>query len=304
MKTKEQAEKYFPNLRTLRPLHGGDISATYLLENAQGEKRVLKLHPSSHETPPKEYAELFIREAEGLSAFDELGILSVPHIFSFDKSHLLMSYLPPAPSHAGFWKKLGFQLARTHQKTSSSFFGFQHSNFIGRNPQKNIPFDNDGDRAWADFFMQYRLDIQMNWISKPSPKNQSSTIQSLQETYQKKRHLLWEILQKAQKKEQFLPSLLHGDLWSGNVLFCSKDNLAYVIDPAVYYGHGETDLAMTKLFGTFPSAFYEAYHSVQPLTLGWEQREKIYQLYHLLNHLHLFGESYLSPCLSLLKSIQ
>ena len=82
------------------------------------------------------------------------------------------------------------------------------------------------------------------------------------------------------------------------MLFCSKDQLAYVIDPAVYYGHGEADLAMTKLFGAFPVAFYKGYHSVQPPSPDGEQeqREKIYQLYHLLNHLNLFGESYIAGC--------
>ena len=197
MKIKEQAEKYFPQLRTVKALHGGDISATYLLENRRGEKRVLKLH-ASHPSA----TELFIREAEGLSALSKPGTLPVPQVFSFDKNHLLLSYLPPASSHSGFWKKLGVQLAQTHQKATSSFFGFRNSNFIGKNPQKNKPLEDDGKRAWADFFMENRLDVQMNWLSKDS---NSPPLQSLQETYQKKAQSLMGHFTPISKKECLSP---------------------------------------------------------------------------------------------------
>ena len=97
--------------------------------------------------------------------------------------------------------------------------------------------------------------------------------------------------------DDFLPaegrSLLHGDLWSGNYLYHPGESRCYLIDPAVYYGHYEVDLAMTELFGGFPSTFYEGYFTIKPLTSGWQKRQAIYQLYYLTAHVLLFGRSYL-----------
>ena len=307
---KEKAQKYFPQCCSMVPLHGGDISATYLLENVSGEKRVLKLHQkvrSVLEVP--KVKNLFVKEVEALFALDKVGVLPVPKVFSFDEDHILMAYLPPVPSPPNpiFWKKLGLQLAEMHQKAQTSFFGFQDSNFIGGSVQKNSLLKDDGKSTWADFFIQYRLDAQMEQLQ--SSKNLFASqvipdIPALLKVYREKRNFLWDILSKAQKKERFRPTLLHGDLWSGNILFCAEDNLVYLIDPAVYYGHWEADLAMTKLFGMFPKIFYESYYSIQPLAFDWEKRELIYQLYHLFNHLNLFGEIYLPQCLSLLGKIK
>ena len=309
-KEKEEAQKYFPNLCSIKPLHGGDISATYLLKNKKGERRVLKLHSGhfhSKELVLKEQENLFIREVEGLSALRQGSILSVPKVFSFDKNHLLMEYLPPISYEkcsSVFWKKLGIQLAKKHQESQFPFFGLEQSNFIGRSPQKNILLKDDGKSAWAHFFIEYRLDVQMHLIQKAQGPFPSKEKEEIYRRYKEKRDILWDILYRAQKNQRFYPALLHGDLWSGNILFCTKDNLPYLIDPAIYYGHWEADLAMTKLFGAFPPSFYKSYCSVQAYGPDWEKREKIYKLYHLLNHLHLFGESYLIPCLSLLKEIK
>ena len=103
-------------------------------------------------------------------------------------------------------------------------------------------------------------------------------------------------------REPEFPSLVHGDLWGGNVL-CGNDGRAWLIDPAAYVGDFETDLAMTELFGRFPQIFYEAYHEVNPVESGYRQRKKIYQLYHLLNHLNLFGRSYLGSVAAVLEEL-
>ena len=96
------------------------------------------------------------------------------------------------------------------------------------------------------------------------------------------------------------PSLLHGDLWSGNYI-TGPDGRAWLIDPAAYVGHREADLAMTELFGGYPAAFYDAYREAWPLQPGYEQRREIYNLYHLLNHLNLFGPSYLGSVRQILR---
>jgi fructosamine-3-kinase len=170
---------------------------------------------------------------------------------------------------------LGRNLAALHQVTAEEY-GLDHNNFIGASPQPNTPTAN-----WVTFFRDKRLGFQM------SLAEQRGYLTS------RRARLLERI---GARLEEWLParppaSLLHGDLWGGNWLTTDAGEPA-LIDPAVYYGHREADLAFTHLFGGFPPTFYAAYQQSWPLTEGYEARQDLYNLYHLLNHLNLFGESY------------
>jgi len=157
-------------------------------------------------------------------------------------------------------------LAHAHRKPGPRF-GWARDNRIGSTPQKNAWCDD-----WSEFWRTRRLEEQ---ISMARTRGFDVAMPSL--------HLLKE------RKPQ--PSLLHGDLWSGNAGFTKEGPV--VFDPAVYYGDREADLAMTELFGGFPREFYKAYNETFPLDAGYEKRKHLYNLYHLLNHLNLFGGGYL-----------
>jgi fructosamine-3-kinase len=170
---------------------------------------------------------------------------------------------------------LGRGLAAQHRTTAETF-GLDHDNFCGSNAQINTPTDD-----WVTFFGERRLGYQMELVRSRGrlPGRRGDRLENL-------------IAQLGNWLPSHPPaSLLHGDLWGGNWLVTAMGEPA-LIDPAVYYGHREADLAFTELFGGFPAAFYQAYQSAWPLDPGYEERKPLYNLYHLLNHLNLFGESY------------
>ena len=169
---------------------------------------------------------------------------------------------------------LGEQLAAMHRCTVGKF-GWHRDNTIGLTPQRNT---QTGD--WLAFFRKQRLEFQLQLAAR---NGYGGELSSLGEKIVDK---LPEIFD----KHDPVPSLLHGDLWGGN--WGAMDGQPIIFDPAVYYGDRETDIAMTKLFGGFGPAFYEAYETAWPLTDGSEARLKLYQLYHVLNHLNLFGAGY------------
>ena len=156
-------------------------------------------------------------------------------------------------------------------------FGFLQDNYIGRNKQ-----NNSVKTSWIDFFRENRLEVQFKLAQNYFSENYFPKITKLLDNL-----------------ENFLvapnqPSLLHGDLWKGNIL-CAKNSEPYLIDPACYIGHNETDIAMTELFGAFPNYFYSAYNEIKPIDSEYSNRRDLYNLYHVLNHLNLFGQSYLEP---------
>jgi len=213
---------------------------------------------------------------EELRRFQNRHGLNIPEVLRLSADGLCLEKIDAKRPHESDWEALGVGLAKLHQVTAEKF-GFESDNFIGLNPQKNVFHD-----SWGEFFCEYRLMFQVKLIES----------ESLRERFlvrlERKRGELIEFLN-AHKPE---PSLLHGDLWSGNVMFGDKG--PWLIDPAVYYGDREADLAMTKMFGSFSSGFYKAYEKAYPLPDGHETRERIYNLYHYLNHLNLFGHGYLS----------
>ena len=226
-------------------------------------------------------------EAEGLHELAKAGAIRVPEVIRLTEDFLILEFIPAAINPpSDFWSKLGRQLANLHAY-SQKIPGFQQDNFIGRSSQKNHCNGN-----WKEFFWQRRLLPQWEMALQRGIPNTTK--------------LLWQQLESRWPAplEGSSPqaSLLHGDLWSGNVLV-SINGEPVVIDPAVYYGDAEADLSLTYLFGGFSAAFYQAYHEIRPKSEGFARRQKVYQLYHLLNHFNLFGKSYTQSVESCLGEI-
>ncbi|MDZ7623501.1 MAG: fructosamine kinase family protein [Ignavibacteriaceae bacterium] len=244
---------------------------------------------------PSASNDMFIKEANGLKELAKANAIRIPEVLSFDEDYILLEYIrPTCPRKASAGRKissrsLGEVLLRCTNSHSESF-GFYEDNYIGSNPQKNIP-DEKEKSSWVIFYFNKRILYQLQLAEKLG-----NSTSELRKGISKLENKIQEIIGDIQEK----PSLLHGDLWGGNYMVDENEN-AVLIDPAVYYGHREADLGMTKLFGGFSSEFYRAYNETFPLEDGYEYRENIYKLYHVLNHLNLFGGGYYSQALSLIK---
>jgi protein-ribulosamine 3-kinase len=279
---KELEEKLDTNIKAIENLSGGCISNAYKLITTSGDSYFLKINEYS---PP----DMFEKEAHCLNELRKAGAVKVPVPKLFSRNYLVTEFINSGSRSKSFFREFGRQFAHLHKYTSS-FFGFYEDNYIGSNVQKNIP---EGREAadWKEFFSGKRLLFQMSLCEK----NSLST-EELQKDFSK----LWNKISDIIKGSEEDPSLLHGDLWNGNYMVDESGNPC-IIDPAVYYGHREADLAMTRLFGGYPLEFYESYNEIFPLKDGWEYRENLYKLYHILNHLNLFGMSYYSQALSLIR---
>lgn len=269
-------------VRELTPLRGGSISSAFQATLSDGKIIFGKTAP--------QYPDMFTAEAHGLQVLRSADAVRVPAVIHADEHLLLLEFLPngPAADRKGFFALFGKQYARMHRRTDSSF-GFDEDNYIGSTPQKNTVRSS----SWIEFFMTQRLEFQYRLAEKnrlvDSPLR--SAFQSLET-----------IIHRRIPDDGEPPALLHGDLWSGNYLIL-KNNVPAVIDPAVYYGHREADIAMTSLFGGFDPVFYRSYHDEYPLSDGWEERMEVYKLYHLLNHLNLFGKGYYEQVLETMLNI-
>ena len=221
-------------------------------------------------------------EARGLKELRKADTISIADCVSVGDNYILTRFVDNGYPAGDFFSRFGQQLARMHRYKSSSY-GFDEDNFIGDNPQLNSASQTEANN-WIEFYFNKRLLYQYKLAecnNRVSDKLQNGFLHL--ETFIER--VLGDSVEE--------PTLLHGDLWAGNFL-CDADNNAILIDPAVYYGHREADLAMTKMFGGFAPSFYSSYHKEYPLQEGWEYREGIYRLYHVLNHLNLFGRSYLA----------
>ena len=229
---------------------------------------------------------MFEREAEGLRALASATAIRIPEVLATGDEALVLEMIHEAPQKDGFFESFGRAFAKLHDHRGPSF-GFPHDNFIGSTAQCNQPLDGFG---WPEFFLKRRLRFQAKLAAS---RGHGHEIEHLLDRAEGR---ITELLGAAIE----LPSLLHGDLWSGNFIVDERGK-ACLIDPAAYYGHREADLAMTRLFGGFSSAFYAAYDEALPLAPGHEDRLPIYQLYHLLNHLNLFGSAYYAQCMRILQ---
>ena len=273
------------NLRVVskRPVYGGDINEAFCLSLSDGTAVFMKCNAPSN-------LSFFEAEAKGLEALRKTGTIGVPKPLAIGTdrrksiSFLLMEYLEAAPKVKGYWEVFGRELAALHQADCRGFadadnglsFGFTSDNYIGASVQINTPKKN-----WISFFRDCRMFPQIRMAER-----------YLDSGMRKKCMKLLEHLESYLAEPEF-PSLIHGDLWSGNAV-CGPDGQAWILDPAAYVGHFEAELAMTELFGSNPASFYEAYHEVNRIDSGYRDRRDLYNLYHLINHLNLFGGSYLS----------
>lgn len=205
----------------------------------------------------------------------------------------LFGYIESSSRTPSYWEDFGHQLAELHRtecrayvddEGSGAKFGFYEDNYIGATSQKNHP-----EKSWVDFYRECRLLPQITMAEK-----------YLEPAVRKKADRLLDHLDLYLREPEF-PSLLHGDLWSGNMM-CGKGGKAWIIDPAAYVGDFEADLAMTQMFGSLPERFYAAYNEVNPIDkAGYAQRRKLYDLYQLLNHLNLFGRMYLGSVVDIIN---
>lgn len=224
---------------------------------------------------------MFEAEAAGLRLLAQPGVLRVPRPICLGMSgttaYLVLEYIELGRSGAAGDERLGAGLAAIHRVTRPCF-GWDRDNTIGSTPQINRQTDD-----WVTFYRDHRLGFQLDLAER------NGYAGSLTEAGRR----LLEKLPTLCAGHRPLASLLHGDLWGGNAAF-DCDGMPVIYDPAVYFGDRETDLAMTELFGGFGAPFYRAYQTAWPLDVGYELRRDLYQLYHVLNHLNLFGAGYAS----------
>ena len=263
---------------------GGCINQTQVLTLKGGRRVFLKYNPH----PPPQ---MFPAEARGLEQLGRApGGPRVPSVIALQPASpsrfLILEYLDSGPPGPGFAERFGRALAALH-KVTAPCFGLDHDNFIGSTPQINTQ-EADG----LVFFRDHRLGYQQA-LARSGRRLPASV--------DKKLDRLREQLDRFLNLREEPPALLHGDLWSGNY-FPGPDGAPVIFDPAVYFGPREADLAMTELFGRLPQRFYDAYQEAWPLPPGYEDRKPLYNLYHLLNHLNLFGGSYLGSVERILKT--
>lgn len=267
-------------------ISGGDINKAYAVTLNTGDRIFMKANA-------KENVGFFKAEAAGLFAIAQTGTLATPKILcagtddgqEVGYSFLLMEYINSGEKRSDYWEVLGRELAAMHQADAAAFceqgFGFYEDNYVGATAQSNAP-----KKTWIEFFRESRLEPQFKTAASNFSSQEMSRVAKLLDH-------LDDFLIEPKK-----PSLIHGDLWSGNVM-AGPDGKAMLIDPAAYVGNSEADIAMTELFGGFAPDFYQAYREASPMQPGYEKRRDLYNLYQLLNHLNLFGKSYLGPVLSI-----
>ncbi|MEJ2256197.1 MAG: fructosamine kinase family protein [Woeseiaceae bacterium] len=264
-----------------RAVAGGDISAAWRLET---EERPLFL-----KTGPASSYDMFAAEAEGLAELAAPGVVRVPGVVGCgvdgDTAFVALEWLEFERPTRDAEIRLGEQLATLHETTRERF-GWHRDNTIGLTPQHNEWTDD-----WVQFFRDQRLGYQLKLAAA---NGYSGDLQEQGGRLMKRLPVYFEAYDP-------VPSLLHGDLWGGNWACC--DGKPVIFDPAVYFGDRESDLAMTRLFGGFGAGFYEAYEQHAPLAPGHRERCDLYQLYHVLNHVNLFGSAYIGRAHELLRRL-
>lgn len=262
---------------------GGCINSTYLLQLSRGKSYFTK---ENNHAP----SDMFREESKGLTALSEKFPLIVPRPLALGKEgkkdFLILDFIKGSAKKRGFWTEFAVALAQMHDAEGSHTCGFDSDNYIGSTRQINDKMDK-----WTDFFCEKRLLYQLK-LAVSRNLADSSVIKGVENICHKISSLL---------PEPNCPSLLHGDLWSGNYMV-DEEGRAALIDPAVYYGHREADLAMTELFGGFPREFYDGYSQIYCLDKGYRERRDLYNLYHMLNHLNLFGLSYAGSVKSIISA--
>jgi fructosamine-3-kinase len=230
--------------------------------------------------------DMFVAEAIALQQMYATKTMRVPQPICWgiagDAAYLVMENLDLGGGQD--WEAMGQHLAAMHRVTSDRGFGWDRDNTIGATPQIN-----NWTNSWIDFWREYRLAFQIRLAKR---KGWRCSIPE---------EKIYAALPKFFRDYQPQPSMVHGDLWGGNAAFIKGEPV--IFDPALYYGDREVDLAMTELFGGFPSQFYRAYNAAYPLDAGYKDRKTLYNLYHILNHFNLFGGGYGSQASRMIDSI-
>jgi protein-ribulosamine 3-kinase len=253
------------------PVSGGDINQAFRVDLADGRRVFVKTNPSAD-------PEMFPAEAQGLDWLRQAAAVAVPEVLAVSGHQgarfLVLEWLESGRPRASFDEELGRGLAALH-RAGAPVFGLERDNFIGRLPQSNAH-----QSSWAAFLAEERLLPMARLASHWLGRDTSSAIERLCTRL--------DTLMPAEA-----PARLHGDLWGGN-LHVTATGAPCLIDPAVYGGHREMDLGMMRLFGGFSERVFDAYHEAFPLQPGQRERVELCQLYPLLVHVNLFGESYVS----------
>lgn len=261
---------------------GGSINQTYQLKT-ETKSYFLKVNSAT------QFPKMFQREAEGLKALKLCNAILVAEPLLYgdfeDQSWLLMNFIDSGQKGSSFWKDFGKQLSDLH-RNSKEKFGFENDNFIG-----SLPQSNQWMTTWSEFFIEQRLEPLVK-LARDEDKIDSGMASSFDKLYR--------MLEGFFPEE--VPALIHGDLWSGNFMSTATGD-PIIFDPAVYYGHREMDIGMSKLFGGFELDFYHAYNEFFPLEKGWQERLQMANLYPLMVHVNLFGGSYLQDVRGILRKL-
>ncbi len=271
-----------PQVESVTPVGGGCINSTYKLTMANRKAYFVKRNTIA-------LLAMFEAELLGLQSLARTQSVRVPSpigtCHSQEHSFLVMNWISPGASSKSTHETLGRELAAMHRFESATDFGYELDNFIGSTPQQNR-----WNSSWKTFFLRQRLEPQLR-IAKSngygthfrSPDKLLTNIEVL-------------------LNESPKPSLIHGDLWSGNFMVDTQGN-PILIDPAPYWSDREAEFGIVTMFGGFEKCFFDAYHETCPFESGFEQRLLAYQLYHYLNHLNLFGGAYLGQVQKIIAKI-
>ncbi len=260
---------------------GGCINQGYCLANSQS-KYFVKLNRTAD-------LSMFTAEFQGLQAMGQTRTIRVPQPIctgvAGDYAYLVLEWIDFGKSQSDrAWSEMGHQLAMMHQHESAHRFGWDQNNTIGSTLQINTWNNN-----WADFWTESRIGYQLKLAKRKGG-------------YFPEADLLLVKIKELLEEHQPQPALVHGDLWGGNAAITVSGE-PIIFDPANYFGDREVDLAMTELFGGFPSAFYRSYHNSWSLDPGYERRKSLYNLYHILNHFNLFGGGYANQANQMISQI-
>ncbi|NME72595.1 fructosamine kinase family protein [Flammeovirga aprica] len=268
-------------LQEFSSISGGCINDVFKMDTNQG-MYFLKVN---QQMP----IHFFEAEKEGLELLDQISRFTIPNVIGLGTfqttQYLLLEYIDSRRTSVNYWEELGVRLAELHKNSNDSFGGV-NDNYIGKLPQSNQNKSN-----WLDFFIEERLLPQVNLGVKSGV---------IPQKYIESTNALRSLLKDYFPEEK--PALLHGDLWSGNTMYDSQGQPC-IVDPAVYYGHREAELAFTTLFGGFDKLFFEVYNEVFPWEKGIEERLEVYNIYPLLVHTNLFGGGYLEQVNAIYKRI-
>ncbi len=285
-------QQLIPNINSVgdcQTVGGGCISDANRVTVVDNSLGVRELFVKSNDAS---FLDNFQCEWDGLRRLSATRVIGVPDPIAVGvvdgRAYLITGWINQ--QHAGnhFFADFGRALADLHRATLGTRVGLDQDNYLGAARQINSP-----PRSWVEFFAANRIEFQLRWAIDQR-RADNALQRDCQQIIDSMDHIL------CGRDES--TSLLHGDLWSGNYL-CGPNGQPFVIDPAVYYGCREAEFGMLKLFGSCPESFYSAYIDRFPLPAGWRRRADVYVLYHLLNHLNLFGGGYLGQCRSVAADI-